>query len=107
VNRDYLIVRRGDAVHVLLAGDLDMVAAPAVTRAIDRALAVQTERIVVNLDAVTFLDSSGIHAIVNGYQDAVRVGTGFAVGPAAPDVARVLALTGLHHGLAAEPAVEN
>jgi len=107
VSRDYLIVRRGDAVHVYLAGEIDLDEAPAVTRAIDRALTVQPERILINLDAVTFIDSAGLRALVNGYHDTVRAGAGFALGPAAPPVARVLALTGLDGGLTVEPAIES
>jgi hypothetical protein len=64
-------------------------------------------RIIVDLDAATFLDSAGIHAIVIGYHDAIRAGSGLAIGPASPRVARVLALVGLGDGLTAEPAGQN
>ena len=108
MNREYLIVRRGDTVHVLLAGQLDVLAAPAITRAIERALAVQTERILLNLDAVTFLDSAGLGAIVAGYHDAVRLGVDYTIGPAATvAVGRVLAVTGLDEYLSPDKGVRD
>jgi anti-anti-sigma factor len=99
-----VIELKGDTARVFLTGDLDVDTAPAAIEAIRRALALQPARIVIDLDAVTFLDSTGIHAIVTGYHDAVQFGVGFAIGPAPPRVARVLELTGLSDVLAAEPA---
>jgi anti-sigma B factor antagonist len=103
VNREFLVDHRHDAIHVLLTGEIDVAAVPAVTRSIQRALANHGRRIVINLDAVTFLDSSGLGAIVGGYRDAVRLGVGFSIGPpAVPAVARVLELTGLGDALAVD-----
>jgi anti-sigma B factor antagonist len=105
VNREFLVDHRHETVHVLLTGEIDLAAVPAVTRGIQRALANQGRRIVINLDAVTFLDSSGLGAIVAGYRDAVRQGVGFSIGPpAVPAVARVLELTGLGEALAVDEA---
>jgi len=96
MNREYLVERRGDALHVLLTGEVDLLAAPALRRAIDRAVAVDGSRIVINLDAVTFVDSAGLGVLVAGYQTAAILGIGYEIGPAAvPAVARVLAITGL------------
>ena len=108
MNREYLIVRRGDTVHVLLAGQLDMLAGPAITRAIERALAVQTERVLLNLDAVTLLDSAGLGAIVVGYHNSLRLGVDYIIGPAATAaVGRVLAVTGLDEYLSADEAARD
>jgi anti-sigma B factor antagonist len=107
VNREFLVDHRHDAIHVLLTGEIDLQAVPAVSRSIQRALSGSARRVVINLDAVTFLDSSGLGAIVAGYRDAVRLGVGFSIGPpAVPAVARVLDLTGLADALAAEEAAE-
>jgi anti-anti-sigma factor len=95
----------GDTAYVFLDGDLDVAAVPEVVEAIRLALAMGVARIVVDLGAVTFLDSSGIHAIVTGYHDAARVGAGFAIGPAPARIARVLELCGLRDGLSVEPVV--
>ena len=95
----------GVTARVFLSGEVDMAVGPPVTEAIRRALAMRPDRVVVELGAVTFLDSFGIRAIVTGYHDAVRAGTGFAMGPAAPNITRILAMTGLSDGLTAAPAV--
>ena len=103
---EYVVELKGDAGRVVLAGEIDVLAAPGVLEAIDLALALRAGRILIDLGAVTFLDSAGIRAIVIGYQDAVRLGAGFAIGAVQPNVARILALTGLRDVLSAEPAVQ-
>jgi anti-sigma B factor antagonist len=100
---NYSVDVKGDTAHVILAGELDVATAPAVSQAIRAGLATQAPRILIDLDAVTFVDSAALHAIVSGYHAAVRVGAGFGIGPVAPNVARVLALTGLADRLTAEP----
>src|SRR5262249_44825348 len=60
VYREYLVDRRGEALHVLLTGEVDVLSAPALRRAIDRAVAADGSRIVINLDAVTSVDSAGL-----------------------------------------------
>jgi len=104
VNREFLVEVRGDVAFVLLTGEIDMAAAPAVRRAIDRALSSPARRVVINLDAVTFIDSTGLGAIITGYRAAERLGLGYRVGPASvPIIARTLEVTGLD-GLALEPS---
>ena len=62
---------------------------------------------VINLDGVTFVDSSGLGAIVAGYHTATALGVGYRIGPAAtPAVARVLAVTGLGEALVADPGAD-
>jgi anti-sigma B factor antagonist len=100
VNREFLADRRGDAVHVLLTGEIDVAAVPAVSRSLRRAFGASAASVVVNLDAVTFIDSSGLGAIVAGYHEAVARHLGFSIGPpAVPAVARVLSATGLREAL--------
>jgi anti-sigma B factor antagonist len=106
VNREFLIDVRDGAARVLLVGELDVLAEPAVARAIGRALASPLRAVVIDLDAVTFIDSAGVGAIVNGYRQAAAFGIGFRMGPATdPVVARILKATGLADvALAIEPA---
>jgi anti-sigma B factor antagonist len=49
---------------VALAGELDMANAPAVSETLD-ALADAEQPVIVDLSGLSFIDSSGIHAIVN------------------------------------------
>jgi len=105
VIREFSIDRRGGAVHVLLIGDIDEAAVPAVSRSIHRAVLMPTSRIVVDLGGVTFLDAAGLGAIVDGYHTATAVGIGFTIAPSdIPVVRRILAVTGIDEALRAEPA---
>jgi anti-sigma B factor antagonist len=76
-----------DGVAILtLAGDLDMATAPALVAAlagVDRA-----ESVVLDLEQLEFVDSHGIHALLN-HADTHTV----IVARPQPNVARVLALT--------------
>jgi anti-anti-sigma factor len=107
VDGNYVVELNGDTARVVLTGEVDMVAASGVSEAILRALATKAVRVLIDLEAVTFLDACGIQAIVIGYHDAVRQGAGYGIGPAAPAVARVLVLTGLDNGLNADPRREH
>jgi anti-anti-sigma factor len=61
---------------------------------------------VINLDGVTFIDSTGLGALVDGHA-AAALGIGYEIGPAAtPAVARVLAVTGLDNALTVKPAAD-
>jgi anti-sigma B factor antagonist len=94
MNREFVVEQRSGATHVLLAGEIDISACPAIGRAIRRALDMATESVVIDLDAVTFIDSCGLGALVAGYHEAVADGRGFSIGPpAVPAVARVLTAT--------------
>jgi anti-anti-sigma factor len=101
MNREFLIDPRADATHILLTGEFDLAALPA----FHLALNAHPVRVVVNLDGVTFVDSSGLGGLVAGYHTATAIGIGYRIGPAAtPAVARVLTVTGLGEALVADPA---
>jgi stage II sporulation protein AA (anti-sigma F factor antagonist) len=62
----------GDApVVIRLAGELDMATAPALADALS---AVDGEDVVVDCDALSFLDSSGISVLVGAHRDGARTG---------------------------------
>jgi anti-anti-sigma regulatory factor len=52
---------------------------PAVFRAVHRALTGHPDRLVINLDAVTFIDSVGLGALVDGYQTATALGVASSI----------------------------
>jgi len=58
----------GDAVVVVLAGDIDLHASPAVDEALMRVCQEQPARIVVNLHDVQYMDSSGVATLVKAFQ---------------------------------------
>jgi anti-sigma B factor antagonist len=85
---------RSDAAVVALAGECDMSVCDELTSVLLAAVA-ECRVVVVDLAGLTFLDSSGIHALVMAHQAALREGGGlYAVG-AAGVVADLLDLTGV------------
>ena len=102
---EYLVDVRTDAAHVLLTGVIDVVAAPAVTRTILRVVAAGVGPVVINLEGVTFLDSSGMRALVRGYHAARRSGVGYTIGPV--PAGHVLVLTGFDAGLTTDPGARD
>jgi anti-sigma B factor antagonist len=93
---------------VMLAGECDLsVREDLTTLLLD---AVNTAAVVaVDLAAVTFMDSSGLHALMTAHQTAQRTGRRLYVIGAAGAVASLLRLTGLHAVLsppAADPPAD-
>ena len=89
----------GDALVFAVSGDVDMTSAPALTDAIDL-VADGVRRVVVDLSAVTFLDSSGLNALVRSKRALDGKEIGFrVVAPADGVVRRVLELTQLAESL--------
>jgi anti-sigma B factor antagonist len=83
------------AVTVVPTGELDLVTAPALRTALEEAIALAPDRIVVGLAAVTFLDSTGLGALVDGWRLASDEGIKLTLSEARPPVRRVIIVTGL------------
>ena len=81
--------------YLRLAGEVDVQARESVLQAILDLFGAGHADVVVDLAGVTFLDSSGIGALVRAYQQAVSVGTGYRVAGAQGGVLRVLDLCGI------------
>jgi anti-anti-sigma factor len=80
---------------IKLAGELDLAGAPPVEAAVEEGLADPETRLVIDLSALTFIDSTGIAILVAAMGDergADRLGF---VPSTAPAVTRVLQLTGV------------
>ncbi|MFG2056628.1 STAS domain-containing protein [Micromonospora sp. NPDC048930] len=90
-------------------GDLDMAGAPELDRALDAVLdRPALVEIVVDLAAVTFLDSTGVAALLRGAAEAVGRGAALRVTRPQPLVARVLRITSVDVllGLTTDPGGE-
>ena len=59
---------------VALAGEFDFAAAPRVSTAIDALLAAGRRRILIDLDAVTFVDGAAIGALIGANEQTLSVG---------------------------------
>ena len=85
--------RGGDAVSILVKGELDMAATPGLTEAIGKAK--DAPRITLDLSGVTFLDSSAIGALVACGREVSEAGGRLEIGRRSDIVNRVLEITGL------------
>jgi anti-anti-sigma factor len=85
-----------------VVGEIDLATAPEVAGAVSEALATGTPEIVVDLSQVSFLDSSGIRALVESHHAANEAGARLSVRGAQSWVAKVLNITGVG-ALLAEP----
>jgi anti-sigma B factor antagonist len=96
-----------DGVAVLrLDGRLNMVSAAQLKQAITGSVDGGCARVVVDLAAVTFMDSSGLGALIAGLKKARQEGGDLRITGVTQQVATVLALTNLDRVLQAHDSVE-
>lgn len=98
----YLLVqvvqRKGRALSVTGHGEIDMTTVDALTHTLATALRQEHPlHIDVNLAEVTFMDSSGVNALMACRADASPKGCRITISHPRPMVRRVLAVTGVHH----------
>jgi anti-sigma B factor antagonist len=80
---------------VCVAGEVDMATAPQVADAVRAALAAGPREVHVDMAAVTFLDSCGIHMLLRAHQEAAEQQIALRVVNAHRRVVKVLQITGL------------
>ena len=81
--------------RIELHGDLDLQSAPALSEQLEGLARDQAVLVIVSLANVTFLDSSGLRALVHGARVLEEAGGRLLVEGASGAVARVLELTDL------------
>jgi anti-sigma B factor antagonist len=92
----------GDRVRLVVAGELDLLAAPHLRTALLEASRHDGATIELDLSAVSFIDSTGISVILQAWQRANAEGGRLVLGAASPVVARVIEATGLTDLLAVD-----
>lgn len=90
-----------DAVVITPRGRLNMVAAPRLRTLLTETVKGGQKRIVVDLSATDFMDSSGLGAIIAGLKTARQAGGDLRIASVTPQVAMVLQLTNLDRVLRA------
>ncbi len=86
-----------DTVTVQLEGELDHCSADRVRASLDALIADQNiKRLVIDLNRLTFMDSSGIGVIIGRYRTLVRRNGSVAVRGANPTVDRIFQMSGLY-----------
>jgi anti-anti-sigma factor len=88
---------RGDRILVV-HGELDIATAPELTRLLD-GLRRRHHAVVVDLAQVTFIDSTGLSALMDAQMESDRDGWDFSVRRPSAAVRRVVELAGLEHVL--------
>jgi anti-sigma B factor antagonist len=82
-------------VVVSFDGEIDLEHSPQARRTLLDSIRRASAGVVVDLEAVRFIDSSGIASLVEAYQSARQKGTRFGLAAVSPTVLRVLALSRL------------
>ena len=81
--------------RVVVSGDLDLATAPQLMSAVESLAATGARRVVVDLEAVSFIDSSGISALLRADQTLRGADGVLVLGAMSAQVMSVLAMTGL------------
>ena len=89
------VTHAGDTVIVSLRGEVDVLTVDRVRVALSEALSTRPRRIEVDLADLSFIDSTGLGALVFGFQRARDLGIGFRLAHPTRGVHQVLVLSGL------------
>ena len=86
---------QGSSTTIRLDGEWDLAAQEASRRAVRHALSRQPARVILDLRGLTFIDSSGVHVLIELFKRAARLRLELAIirGPAA--VQRIFDICGL------------
>jgi anti-sigma B factor antagonist len=96
------VARSTSSVRLAVTGEVDSSTAPVLRDAVDGAFAAGAREIVVDLDAVTFLDSAGLCVLAGTHRRAEEDGVRLRVLVSGRAVIRPLQITGLWELLAVE-----
>jgi anti-anti-sigma factor len=84
---------------VALSGELDLLSSPVLERALERVPGDDAELVIIDLRALDFMDSTGLHLLVQAQQRAHDAGRRFAMIRGGEQVQRILDLTGITDAL--------
>jgi anti-sigma B factor antagonist len=87
--------RAGEAVVVTIRGEVDLATAPELELCLQRAFGESADGVVLDLDGLTFIDSSGLRVLVALAKDARSRDASFTLTNVPRHAQRVLDLTGL------------
>jgi len=82
-----------DRVVLALAGELDLASSPVFERALEDPAIAAAPLVVLDLDDLKFVDSTGLRVILLAHESARARGQEFAITPGSPQVQRLLSIT--------------
>jgi anti-anti-sigma factor len=85
--------READRVVLRLEGELDLASSPILERALGAAEVTQAPLLVLDLDELSFVDSTGLRVILLAHEAARSRSQEFAITPGSPQVQRLLSIT--------------
>lgn len=94
------VARDGTAVRITVEGELDLASAGAVEELLRAPLEDGVERRILDLSGLTFMDSTGLRAILTAHGAARREGrSALQIVPGPPAVQRIFEICGVKDGL--------
>jgi anti-sigma B factor antagonist len=88
--------QHGGAVVVVPSGELDIATAPTLEEALQRAIATNPTRVVLDLRELEFIDSSGLRTLLMARRQAEIAGAHFALVAGDRALERTLEIAGIH-----------
>jgi anti-anti-sigma factor len=95
--------RNGDTICLEVSGDIDMTTADTFRAAMVTALGEPVDHVVVDLEGVRFMDSSGIAALVYAHDRSGSYGSTLRVINCRPNVRQVMEITEVYEHLVRRP----
>jgi anti-sigma B factor antagonist len=84
---------------IVLSGEADLAGVPQIEAALKDASVDEPGLIVIDLRSLTFIDSSGLHALLTGHELCRAGGHALRIVPGPENVQRLFELTGLNEAL--------
>lgn len=95
---DIEIVERDHTLILKVRGELDMATAPLLSKRLELAEAGAATSVLVDLDQVEFMDSTGLHVLIAHFAGN-RNGTRYSLTRGSPQVQRLFEVAGVHDRL--------
>jgi anti-anti-sigma factor len=92
---DLRVVREAARTHIAPCGELDIATAPQLEEAIREATAGSAKELVLDLRALTFMDSTGLRALAQANAKAGDAGVALSIWRGPRQIERVLEISGL------------
>ncbi|HEX6450342.1 MAG TPA: anti-sigma factor antagonist [Trebonia sp.] len=96
----------GGCTVAALSGELDITSAPALREELLRLLSPAASRLIIDLSAAGYTDASGVAVLVGSARRARLLGGWLRLASPAPEVTRVLSVTGIDRHLPTFPTVQ-